>query len=298
MNENQLSHRGAIKLTKFHRYLHRKLVRNKFPKVARGTGFDWTTGFDVRNKIGPIAIKNQGENDSCGGQAGSYFLEIQRRLQGIEEGTISAKSVYGPIAYPGGGTTVIDLENQICKAGGNLESLVPSMDAYGNPLTESMMTETSWQTFSTLQEALKRSGYVPFDVEVNIDVVAQTIRDWGAVIMEIDGQNGHTPGWQSPYPVPPSKDNPNGIWSHFMILIGNLPVTEDGKKYIIALQSEGVDWGMAGVQYISEDYFKSNYIIDTFTCCSDLKVNPIPTNTTPWAWAVRLFRLLRGLSYT
>lgn len=285
---------GAKSIGKFHRFLHKKLFRRSFSKTVKGTGVDWTNGYDVRNTIGPIAIKDQGSNDSCGGQAGSYFLEIQRRLQKITEGAISAKSIYAPIADVGGGTTVPQLINQIATKGANLEKQIPSYDTYGTPLSEAMMIEQSWITPAILTDAATRSGYTPYDVKVDIDTVAQVIQDWGAVIMEIQGQNGHNPGWESPTPVPPSKDNLNEIWAHFMCLIGFKMI--GGKKYIISLQSEGQSWGEMGIQYISEDYFLSGFIVDTFTLCYDARLVPNSDNFSPWSWWWRWFKIKLGLS--
>jgi len=211
---------GAKKLNPLYHWFHKK-TRAKLGKTA--TPFGWTKGYDVRDAIGAISIKNQGVNSSCGGQAGSYFLEIQRRLQKIEEGAVSAKSVYAPIHAVGGGTTVPQLEKQIGTKGGNLEVSVPSNDAYGNPLAEFLMEDTSWMTPQTSQDALGRGGFTLFDIGENIDDVAATIRDWGCVIWEICGQNNQT--WDSSCPQPPSSTNPNELWYHFQCAISAIAIT-------------------------------------------------------------------------
>lgn len=291
MNENNLG-KGAIALHPFHRFINKKLCRRKFKNLGKGLPFDWTKGYDVRDSVGSITIKNQGTNDSCGGQSGSYFLEIQRKLQKINEGAISAKSIYSPIFYPGGGTTIADLERQICTKGGNLDASVTSYDALGEPLIEELMEDTSWQTAALIQDAFTRSGYTSYVMELDIDVMAGTIEDWGSGIIEIQGQNGHTPGWESPYPVPPSSDNKNPIWSHFLCICGAKMI--NGTKYLIALESEGTSWGDNGVQYISEDYIKSGYVVDAFTCCFDPKIVPVSDNFSPLANIWRYFMLWRS----
>lgn len=282
---------GARPINPLHRLLHRKFIRKPLPKSIRGIGFDWNVGFDIRDTIGPLPIKNQGNNDSCSGQAGSEFLQIQRLRQGIKEGEISAKSIYAPISYQGGGTTVTSLIQQICTKGANLESNVHSYDANGAPLSEAMMIEKSWVTPQTTADAFARAGYTPYDISEDIDEVATVISQWGAVIFEIAGQNGHTPGWTSPTPQPPSKNNPNPVWFHFMTGIGAKMI--DGKKYIIAMQSEGPSWGDNGIQYISEDYFQSGFVIDAFTLIYNANLVPKADNHDLWAELLRWWKILK-----
>lgn len=279
---------GAIHTHSFRRKL-KKLFRKK---VARGLSFDWSKGYDVRDTVGPIAIKNQGENYSCGGQAGSYFLEIQRKLQGIQEGPISAKSIYAPINYPGGGTTVSDLINQIGAHGGNREGSVPSYDAYGNPMTEAMISEKSWITDTTRTDAITRAGYVPYDVGTNIDDVAAAIQAYGALVWEIRGQNNGT--WLSPYPKPPTKNNSNVLFNHFMCAVGAKMV--NGIKTITTLESMGVEVGESGIQYFQEDYFNSKCIVECTTFIYDTKLVPDPANDTLWADITRWFRIQWALA--
>lgn len=266
---------GAISINFINRWIHRNLRRHK---VAGTVPFDWTAGFDVRNKIGPMTIKNQGTNDSCGGQAGSYAMEISRRMQGITEGPISAKSIYAPIAYPGGGTTVSSLTTQFCTKGGNLEVAVPSYDANGNPLSESLMEDNSWDTPVMAQNALTRAGYTPLDINITMDEIASAIESYGFVIWEIRGQVNGT--WASPYPQPPVKGATGEFFAHFMCLIG--AETINGVPTIIALESEGIDQGIQGIQYFTENYINSGYIVDCFTFVSDEKIGSLPPNMNPW----------------
>lgn len=284
---NMHNNPGAIPISRLHRFIHRTFARRP---IARGTSFDWNKGYDVRDVIGPIKIKDQGENSSCGGQAASYALEIVRRLKGINEGQVSAKSFYAPIAYTGGGTTVSALMTQFSTHGANLEASIPSVDAYGNPLSEIMMEDKSWMTDATIKDAITRAGFTPYDIGEDMEAVAETIRDYGFVIWEIQGQNGNIPDWRSPYPQPPSKNNSNPIWNHFMCAIGAKII--NGKKYIIALQSEGMGWGDAGIQYFDENYFNSGHIIDCFSFVYDTQT--VPALFDPFGiWqALKMFFLL------
>lgn len=266
--------------------LRRKVKKLLRQKVAKGFSFDWTKGYDVRDTIGQIKIKNQGTNFSCGGQSGSYFIYVQRQLQGIKEGEVSAKSIYSPIVYPGGGTTIDMLEKQIAGAGANLENDVKSYDAYGNPQPEYMISDKSWITPSLMIDALKRAGYVPYDIKDDIDSVANAIEVYGAIIWEIVGQNNGT--WLSAYPQPPVKTNKNEKWHHFMCGIGAKMI--NGKKTIIALQSMGEEYGDHGIQYFTEDYFNSGYIADAFTFIYGKNINPDINNTSFFANVIRWFR--------
>lgn len=283
MREHDLKH-GALPINKVTRAIKKAIRRFKNAGIAKGMGFDWNVGYDVRNHIGAIKIKNQGDNLSCGGQSGSYFIDIQRRLMGINDGELSAKSVYAPIAHQGGGTTVTDLMIQIAMRGANTELLIPSYDVSDNPLPEIKMIDKSWENDATIKDAENRAGFTPYDIAEDIDEVANTIYTYGAVLVEITGQNNGT--WASAYPTHPLKSNPNPLWNHFQCLIGAKMI--NGKKYAIALQSMGTNWGEQGIQYFGEDYFKSGYIIDCFTLIPDYKLKPIPGNndfwTNLWKW--------------
>jgi hypothetical protein len=120
--------------------------------------------------------------------------------------------------------------------------------------------------------------------------VASIISQWGAVLWEISGVNNGT--WQTAFPKPPVSNQ--DIWHHFMCAIGAKLI--GGKKYIIALQSEGVQWGEAGIQYFGEDYFNSGYMVDCFTMIYDANLVPIPGNHSMWADLVRWFRSTWGLT--
>lgn len=284
--ENRFGH-GAIKTNR----LVAKIRHIKRPLARASSPFNWTLGFDVEKKTGPITRKNQGSNDSCGGQAGSYFLEVQRRLQGLTEVECSAKSVYAPIAYPGGGTTVKDLETQVGARGANLESQVPSYDTQGNPLSEYLMEDSSWQTPTFIADAAKRAGYLPVSVSIDMDSIAWAIQTYGGVIWEIQGQNNGT--WLSSYPVPPSKQNPNEIWAHFMC--GKSATQVDGVNQLGFFESYGPDIGDGGLQYFRQDYLDSGYIVDVFTFVPAAQIEPLPTNTSVWASIINYFRSLWGL---
>lgn len=276
--EDKFGH-GGIKTNPIRRSL-RKLRQRPLGRAA--IPFDWSKGFDVENQF-QVRRKNQGTSSSCGGQAGSYFLEIQRILNGINE-DLSAKSVYAPIAYRGGGTTVRALQTQVAIHGANLESAIPSMKG-DIPPDESFMADKSWQTSATATDALQRAGFTPINVPITIDSIAEAIRDYNGVIWEIQGQNNGT--WLTQYPKPPSLDNPNEIWNHFMFGKGAKMV--NGIKQLDFLQSWGSDVGINGVQSFKEDYINSGAILECFAFIPDSHLQPLPENHSIWAELVRWF---------
>lgn len=280
------------------RKFHRMWRRASGKRLARGIGVDWNAGSQFRSKLTNLPKKNQGQNYSCGGQAGSYFIQIQRIIQGINEGEISAKSIYDPISCPGGGTSISLLMQQIGSRGANLESSVPSYEHAGippgAPLNEIMMTNKSSQAPELIKDALIRAGYTPYDIPDDIESVANAINSYGAVIWEITGQDGNTPNWRSPTPQPPSPTNPNTYFYHFMCAY-DFGVDTNGNKYIMALQSEGPVWGNNGIQNFYSNYFTGKYL-DAFTFVYDLNLVPNSDNFSTWANICRWFRVfLTGL---
>ena len=273
-----------------HQPIRRKIKKALRKSIVASTSpVNWDKGYDVRDTIGPITIKNQGTSSSCGGQAGSYFIEIHRRLNKLTEGAVSAKSIYAPIHYPNGGTTINDLERQIMSQGANLEASVPSYDAYGAPLSEIMMQDTSWQTDKTRSDAFTRAGYTPSDIADDIDTVAANISTWGAVLFEVKGQNGHIPSWLSSTPPAPMPSTGEPYWYHFMAGVGYKMI--NGKKAIICLQSWG-NVGDNGVQYLTEDFFNGGGVVDAFTLIPNAQISPLPSNHS---WAATVLRWWRAL---
>jgi hypothetical protein len=218
----------------------------KWSKLAMAsTPFDWTAGF----VLPPITItKNQGTSGSCGGQSGSYLTALFESAYNER----SAKYLYSQIFYPpSGGTTMRDILNLIVKKGSAPESLVPSYQG-GNPPSESFMEDVSLNANADASAtAYEGTGYA--FVNPDIESYAQAIRDNGGAIMEIQAMNNGT--WLSADPQPPTSAQ----WAHFLICTGAL--MRNGKKVIQVKNSWGNEVGENGYQYISEDYFKSGFIL-------------------------------------
>lgn len=255
----------GVRTERFH-YLRTKWRRLNRPSIGQSsTPFNWTQPVDNITKVNPN-IKNQFQADSCGGEAGSYLIGLLNALvSGLAYIEISAKSIYSRIWYPGGGTTVPALENQLCVSGANLESDVPS---YQNATTtETFMEDKTWVIPALLQKALDNSGYTTINVNIDMDSIAHAIAQYGGIIWEIAGQNNGT--WLSANPQPPiSKLN---LWNHFMCVGGAM--VYNNQNSLKSLQSWGADVGENGCQYFNEKYINSGYIIDCFTF---VKNNSVP----------------------
>jgi hypothetical protein len=243
----------------------RKIKRLTRPKLARtAIPFNWTTDTSLIQtrfaKLGNIPIKDQGQSDSCGGQAGSYWLGVVMALNGnTTYQEVSAKSVYAPIAYPGGGTTDTALQNEIANVGAMSEGMVPSYPSPGVAPTETFMTDKTWLTPENQIIMQKDSNWQVVTIENDINAIAEAIRDYGATIWHIDSDFYQYDNWVSAYPQP-TPTAPDG---HFMAQ--PLVCMYNGLQAIKSFQSWG-QVGDNGFQYFTTATFiGSNNIVDIFT---------------------------------
>ena len=229
----------------------KRAIRSNIGKA--GELFNWKKGITNRPKYN---IKNQLTAGSCWGQAYSRFVQI------IEDGEeLSAKSAYAPVSYyADGGVAIPDAKRQAFLFGLTTEKKIPSHDKDGSS-TEKFMSEKTWRTKQMMAECLLRSGYEMKNVEIDIDKIAEAIRDYKAVIFVIQGQNNGT--WLSARPTPPK--NNNNIWAHYACSDSNIPKLNKGKKEIRFYNSWGNKIGEKGFQYLTEEYIKSGYVVDCFT---------------------------------
>lgn len=278
--EGQFGH-GAIHHSRLHRWFKRKMR----PTLGRAEiPFDWSK--PIPDPMYPV--KNQGTSFSCGGQAGSYLIRDLLKTAGKDQGEISAKSIYAPYCAVGGGMTLDAIETCIGAHGSNLESLVSSYDVNGNPLTEPMFETRVWETPQTDADALTRAGYTPVSVAIDKDSMAEAIRDYGGIIMFIQGQNGNQPmNWTTATPAPPSKSNPKPLWAHYLWCAFTTTTQ------IAVYNSWGVQIGSGGKQFFDETYINSGYILDVIAFVPDGKIGSLPvTMPPPWASLLIWFRSL------
>ncbi len=205
--------------------------------------FDWDTGFDIEKVVGTMPVKDQLQSYSCGGQAWasySYALDTTNREEK------SAKYIYCQTHIGHGGSAGRD-NCGICKTQGvATEALCAS-----SPAIESFMT-TDDRTPEAIADAKTNKEKYYAMVNKNIEEVAQAIRDCNGVVLGIYGQNNGT--WLSKYPVPPQGSD---VWAHWVY--AGKAVLINGKKYIGFLNSWGKGVGEKGWQYVSEDYFSTQW---------------------------------------
>ena len=246
--------------------LKRKTKRLVRPKLASAEKpFDWIN--DVQaiqtrfSNLGNVPVKDQGQSDSCPGQAGSYFLGV---VIAYNNNTTyqedSSKSVYSPIAYPGGGSTDTALQNQIANVGAMSESMVPSYPSPGVAPTEAFMTDKSWMTAENQIIMLKDAGWQEVTVANDVNSIAEAIRDYGATIWHIDSDFYQYDNWVSAYP----QQTPTSNEGHFMCQ--PLVCMYNGLQAIKSFQSWGKSVGDQGYQYFTTATFiGSPQIVDIFT---------------------------------
>lgn len=258
-----------------------KIRRTFRPKLGQATTpFNWNTDPQIikarLDSIGIIKTKNQFQAYECGGCLGGYWLGIVKAVLGKSPyQDISEKSIYAPIAFPGGGTTVIALEKQICNAGGNTNQQVPSLRPDGTT-DEIWATDKTWMTPSSLILASANAGWIAVSVNIDIDSMAKAILDNIATGWKIEGQNNGT--WLSPNPMPPTSYS--GIWAHFMCQ--PLVSLVNGEKTINSLQSWGTEVGNQGWQNFTSKYIDSGRITDVFTFVPKMVPHPtIPGQLIP-----------------
>lgn len=227
--------------------------------------FDWNVGFDIEKEIGVLPVKDQEQSYSCGGQAWaslSYTLDQTNREEK------SAKYIYCQTHVGHGGSSGRD-NCEACRRGVSTEVLTPS-----HPAIESFMI-TDDRSPAAISDAKTNKEKFYANVSININEVAQAIRDNSGVVIGILGQNNGT--WLSKFPKPPagySTDN----WAHWVY--AGKAVMINGKKYVGFLNSWGISVGERGWQYIGEEYFTSKPgIFEIWSMTYDATIKPVTMPT-------------------
>ena len=239
MNEQSTS-KGAL--------LSPKDVRDFSYKGFSSIPYDWSVPFSVNTDLN---VKNQGLSSSCGGQAGSYYLAV---LNALNKGTMeekSAKFIYSQVFAPGGGAYLRDICDLLVKQGDSKESLTPSYESGNLPPSELFMERVEDITPEARQDAQNAEILAYANVPINIDTIAQAVRDNNGAIIMIGGQNNGT--WLSAYPAPAITPE----WHHFLY-VGKLKM-ENGKKYLGVINSWGSTVGENGWQWLEEGHIPFIY---------------------------------------
>lgn len=278
--ENKLGHNGIIKYPKLHKLQHqiKRLFRSKYIGGS-SIPYDWTNPVPVPT----LMVKNQFTASSCGGEATSYGSEV------LTGAPASAKSVYSRGFASGGGMTVSSLET-VAQQDINLELDVPSYTPQGDT-NESFMEDISWYTPLMMSKGQINALGTPVTVPLDVESIAQAIRDYKFVIFLIQGQNGNN--WLGYVPTPPSSSNPNPIWGHF--LCGVSPTVYNEVKGVVVYNSWGIEAGNGGKQFITQDYIDSGSIVDCIAFNPSSKIINLEAQVTILQKLVALWQQLRGI---
>ena len=230
---------------------------HQWQEVGYGSApFDWAVGFDVEAEMSKVLgtqfaepTKNQGQSGSCGGQAVSYLGGTFTVFQNKSFVEKSAKYVYAPVAFPGGGSVGRDLCERVIKQGWAAESLCVSYENGGVP-GESFISRASDITDAANQDAATDKGVSYAAVNSDIDSVAQALVAGNGLFIGVKGTNNGT--WLSPYPKPPVDGDMN-CWGHWL-KVGKAKLI-NGIKHVAIHNSWGASVGENGWQWLSEDHF-------------------------------------------
>lgn len=230
----------------------------KFKDIAKGLEpFDWDKGYDVENTC-KIKVKDQNGSSSCGGNAWASYGQVLDP----DHDEKSAKFIYANTHVSGGGSAGRTNCDFVIKKGWGSEKLTSSYDN-GKPSSEDFMIREEDITDEAYLSALLDKGLSYATVDINIDSVAQAIKENNGCVLGIAGKNNGT--WRTAYPKKP--DNIYNTWNHW-VYAGKAKLI-NGKKMIGFVNSWGEDVGENGWQWIGEDYIKYPYIWSVWTMVYD-----------------------------
>ena len=243
----------------------------EYSEIAGATApFDWTSGYDIEKELGfALTPNNQNGSGSCGGQAFSKYDAVQRTL--IEKAPFierSAKYLYSQVFAPGGGSGGRAIGGILTSQGCAREQFCPSYDN-GQPPSEAFMEQVQDITPEARQDAPNAQSRSYATVALDIDSIAQAIRDNYGVVLGLYGSNNGT--WGSAFPTPPVATDTK--WSHWMYF-GKASI-QNNNKAVAGLQSWGVGIGQNGWQWLTEAYVNAA-VWGAWT----LVFNPTPTPDT------------------
>ena len=249
--EGKFGHGAKLNSKKKHSKIHAKR-----PFVAMDSApYDWTKPL-TRNYSQPI--KNQDQAGKCGGALYSQFKQIFNTLAlGKPFVELSMDAFYSQQYASGGGMTIVGMQD-----GAGFTALTTTANVPDTiPCTEAQAESIAWRTPALMKACLLEAGMKMVSVPIDIDSMAQAIRDYYTIGMCIGGVNNGT--WLSKLPVPPNIDS-EPLWGHYMTYCPSIPAMTT-EKLLPVYQSWGDTVGENGIQYFGEDYINSGFIYDVFT---------------------------------
>lgn len=230
---------------------------HQWKEVAFGSApFDWSVGYDVEHELSAVLntvdfklpVKNQGQSGSCGGQAEASLGEVKAAFQRASFVEKSAKFPYAQVFAQGGGSADRDLSDVAIKQGWAHEPLCPSYKN-GQPPSEMFMERPQDITQAARDSAAIDHAVSYANVDIDIDTIAQAIRDSKGVRLGIVGANNGT--YLNAHPVAP-KDG-DVFWYHWVAAFKAR--LYNGEKEIGFLNSWGTNCGEKGWQWLNQDHF-------------------------------------------
>lgn len=276
MSISEQKGKGAIKKTtdlRDHKY-HRLIAGGPQP-------FNWATApqLDQLIRTQTTKIKDQGDSDSCGGQASAYYLGD---LAGVE---ISARDIYSQVFVPGGGSDLRTILSLIVRLNGGVRTEA-DMTSYSNgqPPTEAFMESRMGATNTPLH----RGTAYAFS-KTDIETVASATRDCGGCILLIDERNNGT--WDSEAPLPPGT-SAEEEWRHFIRV--KFAGWYNGKKAVAFTNSWGTGVGVGGWQILTEDHFIAGCIQEAGVLYDSAAYSYTPTALQTFAppWLLKILSFL------
>lgn len=218
--------------------------------------FDWEKGYDVEEVIGKkLNVKDQNGSGSCGGQAWSYYGQVLDP----DKDEKSAKFIYSQTFVKPAGSAGRTNSTLVTNKGWGTEKLTPSYDN-GFPPSESFMQRPEDITPQAFIQAATDKALSYANVLIDVDSLAQAIRNNSGCIIGITGKNNGT--WQTKFPLPPTTVDSTS-WNHW-VYCGKAKMI-NGKKYIGFINSWGITTGEQGWQWVTEDYLKSPFVWSAWT---------------------------------
>lgn len=225
----------------------------KYHEILGGASpFDWEKGFELPE----TEAKDQANSSACGGFACSYFMETYFKT------VKSPKFIYSLAKAPQGGSAKTQLAKTLRDFGCADESICGSFQ--NGTCSEEFVSNRGDLTEEIFNEAKKNRTGIYTTISktkvtsifgtptLDIDLIAQAIRDNGGVIIGLYGINNGT--WRTEFPKSTQGAYRQDCWRHWVFGCGVKLI--NGKKHIKIANSWGKNTGNNGYQWLNEEHIK------------------------------------------